>query len=137
MRIEPVGIEKRATLLDGEDLLPRDHDGIKVTDRELGQAAPLPPHRRGRRAGAPGRSVDMARTITQRAAGVESPATSAFRHGAKSAAKSRPMAAAMRAKSSAGTRTMPNRNAAPQWVLLRMKVSASISGRIGAGVAGR
>jgi hypothetical protein len=41
----------------------------------------------------------------------------------KSAAKSRPMAAAMRAKSASGTRRNPKRNAAPQCVLLRMNES--------------
>ena len=43
----------------------------------------------------------------------------------------------MSAKSASGTRNTPKRNAAPQWVLLRMNESSSISGRTGAGCAGK
>jgi len=50
----------------------------------------------------------------------------------KSRAKSRPIAAAMSAKSASGSLTKPNRNAAPQNALFRMNERASISGLIGA-----
>src|SRR5262249_890586 len=48
-----------------------------------------------------------------------------------------PIAAAMRAKSCSGTRTKPNRNAAPQCSLLRMNESSDSSGLIGASREGR
>src|SRR4029453_11730550 len=130
--IVTIGILKCTLLLDGEYLLARSEHRIEFIGREIRKPRLLPAKRNVR----PGR-----RRNRRRIHPAEHSARCARRRvygtAGKSAANERFIAAAITAKSLAGTRTTPKRNAAPQCVLLRTNHRSGSNGLTRAGSAGR